>query len=153
MKLIAHRGLIYGPNGQLENNPSQIESVLKQGFDVEVDVWYQQGQWFLGHDRPTYMVDFDFLKQPGLWIHAKNLDALYALGSTILNYFWHQKDDFTLTSEGFIWTYPNMPLTAHSICVMPEWEDIEFKNLPEYCYGICSDYVSNPNFQRLITRS
>ena len=23
-----------------------------------------------------------------------------------LNYFWHQTDDFTLTSHGYIWTYP-----------------------------------------------
>jgi hypothetical protein len=153
MKLIAHRGLIYGPNSQLENNPTQIESVLQKGFDAEVDVWYEHGQWFLGHDRPMYEIDFTFLQKPGLWIHAKNLDALYALGSTVLNYFWHQKDDFTLTSEGFIWTYPGLPLTAHSICVMPEVGDNEFNNLPQYCYGICSDYVSNPKFQQLITRN
>lgn len=153
MKLIAHRGLINGPNPELENHPDMIKNVLHIGYDVEIDVRYIKGEWFLGHDEPTYKVDFDFFKHPGLWIHAKNLDALYVLTTSYLNFFWHQNDDFTLTNNGYIWTYPGKELTADSVCVMPEWNDPEFKNLPKDCYGICSDYVSNPKFQQLITRS
>jgi hypothetical protein len=29
--------------------------------------------------------------------------------------FWHQKDDFTITSQGFIWTYPGKPVCKNSI--------------------------------------
>lgn len=152
MRLIAHRGLIYGPNALLENNPDVIKSTLDKGYDAEIDVWFIKGECFLGHDAPMYKVDLQFLDREGLWIHAKNLDALYELGTTNLNYFWHQNDDFTLTNKGFIWTYPGLELTADSVCVMPEWSNLEFNNLPQGCYAICSDYVSNPKFQQLITR-
>jgi hypothetical protein len=142
MKLIAHRGLINGPDIDLENRPEQIKLALGQGFDCEVDVWFQDDQWFLGHDRPDYKIDFEFLEQPGLWIHAKNLNALYVLGAdTKLNFFWHQNDDHTLTSLGYIWTYPGKPLTLNSISVMPEWTYPDLSAYKPNCFGICSDYV------------
>jgi hypothetical protein len=144
MKLIAHRGLVDGPDSNLENLPGQILLSLKAGYDCEIDVRYINGKWMLGHDKPDFEVPFEFLKHPGLWIHAKNLDALYVLGADkSLNYFWHQEDDYTLTSQGYIWTYPGKTLVNDSICVMPEWHDPEFKTiLKTNCYGICSDYVN-----------
>ena len=51
--------------------------------------------------------------------------------------FWHQEDDFTLTSRGFIWTYPGKELTLKSICVLPESTDNEIGE----CFGICSDVI------------
>jgi hypothetical protein len=142
MKLIAHRGLINGPEKEFENKPAQIETALDMGFDCEIDVWFKDGEWWLGHDDPTYLVDFKFLEQPGLWIHAKNLPALHILGEDPkLNFFWHQEDDFTLTSQGYIWTYPGKLLTDRSISVMPEWNDPNFNNLNFNCFGICSDYI------------
>ena len=142
MRFIAHRGLINGPDVNLENRPAVIEDALRQGFDCEIDVWYKDQQFFLGHDFPDYQVSFDFLLQKGLWLHAKNLDALYVLGANSqMNYFWHQEDDFTLTSQGYIWTYPGKELTSNSIQVMPEWEDKSLKNINSTCFGICSDYV------------
>jgi len=143
MKLIAHRGLINGPNHHIENSKMQITIALNKGFDVEVDVWYIRDCWYLGHDMPQYQTDIEFLSQPKFWIHAKNIDALYQLTKTKLNYFWHEEDKFTLTSHGYIWTYPNNQLTEHSICVMPNWHDGELQNAKiAGCYGICSDYVA-----------
>ena len=49
--------------------------------------------------------------------------------------FWHQEDDVTLTSEGYMWTYPGKELTTNSIAVLPE-EEIEVE-----VAGICSDYI------------
>jgi hypothetical protein len=142
MRYIAHRGLINGPDKDLENNPTQIKTVLRQGYDCEVDLWWNKGQWMLGHDEPTYPTTFEFLEQPGLWIHAKNLDALYVLTATSLNYFWHQEDDCTLTSHNYIWTYPGKQLTKHSVMVMPEYVDSTLQNTVGVdCYGICSDYI------------
>jgi len=143
MKLIAHRGLINGPDSNLENLPGQILLSLQAGYDCEIDVRYINGKWMLGHDNPDYEVPFEFLEQPGLWIHAKNLEALYVLGADAkLNFFWHQEDDFTLTSQGYIWTYPGKPLTAQSVCVMPEWDkELDLTTFKPDCYGICSDYV------------
>ena len=143
MILIAHRGLINGPDSVFENSPKAIKLAFSKGYHCEIDVRYIEGRWFLGHDEPTYEVDYEFLRQPNLWIHAKNLDALYVLGAEQhrLNFFWHQEDDFTLTSQGYIWTYPGKELTSNSIQVMPEWEDKSLKNINSTCFGICSDYV------------
>jgi hypothetical protein len=142
MKLIAHRGLTNGPNSNLENHPDQIMLALNQGYDCEIDLWILDNQYYLGHDAPTYEIDWKFLENRGLWIHAKNIEALYVLGAdNRLNFFWHQEDDFTLTSQGHIWTYPGKSITNNSVVVLPEWHDPEFKNLDLNCYGICSDYI------------
>jgi hypothetical protein len=142
MKLIAHRGLTSGPNSNLENHPDQIMLALNQGYDCEIDLWILDNQYYLGHDAPTYEIDWKFLENRGLWIHAKNIEALYVLGAdNRLNFFWHQEDDFTLTSQGHIWTYPGKSITNNSVVVLPEWHDPEFKNLDLNCYGICSDYI------------
>ena len=148
MKIIAHRGLVDGPNKKLENEPSSIMIALDMGFDVEIDVNYCNKRWMLGHDAPVHPVDIEFLLQPGLWLHVKNLAAMLALSTYDVNYFWHQEDDYTLTSKGYIWTYPGKQLTHKSVCVLPEWQDTKLINLPKHCYGICSDYVSDAAFQK-----
>jgi hypothetical protein len=147
MVYIAHRGLIDGPNKTLENNPDHITKVLDMGYDAEIDLRVIDSKLFLGHDTPDYLIDASFLKKTGLWIHAKNLEALYWLNHTNYNYFWHQNDDFTLTSHNWIWAYPGKELTPNSIMVMPEWNKTveELTNLKENCFGICSDYVSVMN--------
>ena len=143
MIYIAHRGLFAGPDANLENRPEQIKEALHQGYDCEIDVWYKaDGEWFLGHDGPDYQVDYDFIAQEGLWLHAKNLAALYYLTGTPLNYFWHESDDYTLTSHHYIWAYPEKQLSKHSIMLMPELADPELISTKAVdCFGICSDWV------------
>ena len=149
MKLISHRGNINGPNPLKENSPEYIDLAIDQGYDVEIDIRYDafDGKFYLGHDDPQYVVTPYWLAQhmDHLWIHCKNIDALYHfVGKTGgYNYFWHQEDNFTLTSKGYIWTYPGKTYTPKSIVVMPElnkpnWDQITVMN----CYGVCSDYVS-----------
>ena len=53
------------------------------------------------------------------------------------HYFWHQEDDYTITSRGFIWTYPGKKLFPNSICVLPEHANYKDIN----CKGICSDFI------------
>jgi hypothetical protein len=59
-----------------------------------------------------------------------------------LNYFWHQSDDYTITSNGYFWTYPGKSIGSKSIIVLPEIIDgIEVvKMLAERPYGVCTDY-------------
>jgi hypothetical protein len=151
MILIAHRGLINGPNRQLENTEFAITVALTEGFDVEVDVWFDENDqsWFLGHDGPTHNTTLEFLSQPGLWLHCKNMPAANKLRASIcgypnLNFFWHENDQRTLTSQGYWWTFPNQELGYASVAVMPEWY-INVENLDLCktwnCSGICSDYV------------
>jgi hypothetical protein len=148
MKLIAHRGNIDGPNSSYENSIEYIDNALKTNYDVEIDIWLKGDEFYLGHDHPQYQVSMDWLigRKNNLWIHCKNIESLNFFSNSLINfnYFWHQKDDFTLTSQNYIWTYPGKLHTLKSIIVMPEW-DIKlesFSNLHQLkCYGICSDYV------------
>ena len=140
MKLISHRGNITGPNHERENHPDYITAAWRKGYDVEIDVWLKDGKFFLGHDNPTYEVDWKFLTNPALWCHAKNIDALSAMLNCGAHCFWHQSDDVTLTSKGFMWTFPGQQLTKMSVCVMPGFKtEQDISN----CYGICSDWIQN----------
>jgi hypothetical protein len=142
MKYIAHRGLTEGPDINLENRPEQIVKSLNEGFDCEIDLWIVNSDFYLGHDRPDYPINKQWLDRLGLWIHAKNLAALRWLTTTDLEYFWHQEDDFTLTSHNYIWTYPGKELTQRSIMVVPERIDKTlYHAINASCYGVCSDYV------------
>ena len=144
MILISHRGNINGRNELRENSIEYISEALNSGFDVEIDVWYKDGEWFLGHNGPENYVVLDFLKNDKLWCHAKNIEALNRMLKNNINCFWHQEDDVTLTSNGYIWTYPGKELTEKSIVVMPEkylekWWKYDFKDLS----GICSDHIGS----------
>ncbi len=115
MKLISHRGNILGKQPGLENMPEYVLDTLKKGYDVEIDVWYNNGFW-LGHDEPTFPIGVSFLKNKKLWCHAKNLEALSMMRKeNDIHYFWHQNDDYTITSQKYIWTYPNKLLYCGSI--------------------------------------
>lgn len=144
MILISHRGNINEKKIEKENSLLYIFEALNIGYHVEVDIWLLDNKWFLGHDEPIYEIDimkeFKFLFHK-IYFHCKNLEALQELSKYQDVYcFWHQNDDFTLTSNKYIWTYPGKKLTEKSICVLPElanYTDIELKK----CAGICSDYI------------
>ena len=144
MLKISHRGNLNGKKPELENSPKYIFEAINNGYDVEVDIWYNN-KWYLGHDEPTYEIDLMNLNSlfNRIWFHCKNLQALQELSKiSNINYFWHQNDSFTLTSNKYIWTYPGEKLTEFSICVLPElsnYSKLELKN----CAGICSDFIEN----------
>ena len=144
MKYIAHRGLFSGPNPELENRMDQLETAIAAGFDVEIDLRWHEGMWWLGHDEPTYPISPGWLlkHKDSLWIHCKNIAALDMLCNTSHMYFYHDKDDVTITSNGKFWTYPGKELTRNSIMLMPEWTDPTLANTVNInCVGICSDWV------------
>lgn len=146
MIYISHRGNLVGPDPSKENNPEYVMNAYRKGYDVEIDVWKIGRDFFLGHDGPQYEVDWKFLTNPGLWCHAKNLEALAAMLNCGAHCFWHQQDDAVLTSKGFMWTYPGKDLTRMSVCVMPEWQD--FKQDFGVSYGVCSDYIERIKNER-----
>jgi hypothetical protein len=139
MIIISHRGNISGPDPENENKPEFILKTLKQ-FDCEIDLWNIKGNLYLGHDEPQYAVGLDFLKKQGLWIHAKNIDALNYLHGKKLNYFWHQEDEATITSNGFIWCYPGI-YCKNGITVEIGYNTKVHNDLAESTIkGICTDY-------------
>lgn len=135
---IAHRGNTNGPSIH-ENQIWYVQDALDKGFDVELDVWLVRDKLWAGHDSAQYLIPEDFLFSNAnhLWIHCKNFEALdyFAQSGNSFNYFWHQEDDFTLTSHNFIWTYPGKQVGKWSVIV-----DLDGKT--DYdCYGLCSDYL------------
>jgi hypothetical protein len=78
MILISHRGNIDGKYESQENEPNYIDKAISKGFDVEIDVWYVDGNLLLGHDKPDYFTDFEFIKNRNskLWIHCKNVESV-----------------------------------------------------------------------------
>ena len=143
MIFISHRGNLTGKNPEMENKPSYISDALNQGYHCEVDVWFVDNKFMLGHDKPKYGFPFVLFRSfyNKLWIHCKNTEAISALNdfpeTHLLNYFWHQNDDVTLTSKGYIWAYPGKQPIKSSIAVLPEIHNDD----TTYAIGICSDNI------------
>jgi hypothetical protein len=138
---IAHRGNTNGPSDR-ENEPNYLLDAIAQGYEIEVDVWLVGGNLWLGHDYAQYQIDYTFLYKIAdkSWFHCKNLEALEYFNDRLssLNYFWHQEDNFTLTSNGYIWTYPGQPTTHKSVIVdLEAFDTSKYKKVP---YAICTDY-------------
>ncbi len=140
--IIAHRGNLSGPNEKYENSPRYIEEAIKEGFNVEIDVWVLGNDIYLGHDRPTFLSSLNWLENNyyDLWCHCKNFNALQYLLNHSINCFYHTNEDYVLTSHSFIWTYPNqnLYLSNNSIAVMPE--KVKNWDIKNAC-GVCTDYA------------
>jgi hypothetical protein len=145
MILISHRGNLTGKNLELENKPEYVDEALSLGYDVEIDLWFNNNKLFLGHDFPQYEIEFSWLKKrnKNLWVHCKNVESLLFLKNSkeLINYFWHENDKITLTSINHIWVYPGNQPIKNSISVLPEM----FNDDVSECIGICSDYIKNYN--------
>lgn len=140
MKPISHRGNLIGPDPKIENNPIHIQMLIDSGMECEVDLWAADGKLWFGHDQGDYWVTPGYIKQRGLWVHCKNLAALEVcaeIGS--INFFWHQNDDYTLTSKGFIWTYPDkQPPQSQNGVIVDLSRDWRSRG---YNCRVCADYV------------
>lgn len=138
MKIISHRGNLSGPNPKYENSPNYIQKAIDAGFEVEIDVWFLNNNFYLGHDSPDYLIELTWLKEKAdkLWCHAKNFETVYEMSKEkILNYFWHENDKMTLTSQGVPWCYPgNFILNGITVCLNKTIKDINVM-------GICTDYA------------
>lgn len=140
---ISHRGNINGPDPINENTIESIFTAIGKNFDVEIDVWVIDSIIYFGHDEPQRIIDKFIIDKIGNkgWFHCKNLEALefFSKEYNKYNYFWHQSDDHTLTSNGHIWTYPGKMVGFKSIIVDLNL-DQEYSK--EDIAGICTDFPS-----------
>jgi hypothetical protein len=145
MRIISHRGNLYGP-GKNENIPKFIDICLENNFDCEIDLWYQFGRLKLGHDAGENEIDMSWLsaRKDYLWVHCKNSDAVSLLSrhsEKTLNFFWHEQDAYTLTSNNKLWTYPGKNLIPDSVAVLPElWFEESMVSEIIKCYAVCTDF-------------
>ncbi len=138
MRLIAHRGNINGPIPERENQPDYIQEALDAGYDVEADIWYQDGRFYLGHDKPETRVSFLYLSSPRLWFHAKNPEALHIMIQyDDIHCFFIGDEGVTLTSKKIIYGYPTKRLPPQSVAIMID----SIEGYQDDLFGLCSDYV------------
>ena len=146
MIYISHRGNLTGPNPEFENQPGYIEQAIAQGFDVEVDLWVNESGIFLGHDGPKYQVPTEWLvdRTNQIWVHCKNTQALNFSLKNELHCFFHNIDDYTITSRGYVWAYPGKASTSTKcIKVLPEFSGEMNSDWSAQYSGTCSDFVED----------
>lgn len=142
MKVIAHRGNIDGREPGRENHPDYLQAALWAGFDVELDVWVIDGQFYLGHDKPRFQTNYEFLLRTAgrSWIHAKDVDALKVLlENSAFNVFCHDNDTRTITTKGYIWTRSG----EEDFCQRSILLELDNPRLPHSeVAGICTNYAN-----------
>lgn len=147
MKVISHRGNIRGSIPEKENRPSYIDCAIGNGFNVEVDLRFIDGEYWLGHDAPDYKVNINWLnkRKEYLWIHCKNLNA--AIKCKNFNSFCHTNDPYIYTSNNKLWVH-DLKCDMNSDVIIPliniesidKLNSLDLEKIKDV-YAICTDYV------------
>lgn len=159
MIIISHRGNLTGPNTAThgENHPDSLLNAVDRKLHVEADIqdlYYEKGKCIitLGHDGPEYkstmLDDWPDHYLDCVIFHCKNVQVLSKLhqfqadnyNQCDFKHFFHGNDDATLTSNGWIWLYPNSNIKPckFSIRVLPELHN-ERPEMWNFA-GVCTDY-------------
>lgn len=69
---ISHRGNIYGREEDKENCPKYIWNSLREGYNVAIDAWFQDGTWMTGTEAPSYVLDEALQHHEQVWFHPMN---------------------------------------------------------------------------------
>lgn len=149
MIFYSHRGNLYGPKPELENQTEYIETSINGGFNVEIDLRVIGEDLFLGHDFPQYKTSRDWIEQhkEHLLIHVKNFNALSLIVKHNFDwhFFCHNNDSFTVTSKSYIWLH-DMGRKPDRKTIVPLLTKELVDSYDWYCmYGICSDYIAECN--------
>lgn len=57
----------------------------------------------LGHDQPQYDIDYEFLRQDGIWCHAKNMTSFYNMSKDKdIHCFSHDQDEVAFNNKGIL---------------------------------------------------
>ena len=136
---IAHRGNIAGADPKRENTQEYMEEAISAGYGVEVDIHWDRGVLYYGHDHSSQPVDDKFITKRDVFCHAKNIEAIPALMSLGCNVFVHQTDPCVYTSKGQVWCYPGIHVKSDKAI----WLDLHGEplpaDIPSKLYGICGD--------------
>ena len=142
--LISHRGNVNGKQPDKENTVAYIEDALEKGYHCEIDVCKYDGEkFYLGHDEPDTPVTTkiaEFIKQPKVFVHAKDIESIPALLTMGCNVFFHKTDNVVFTSRGQIWCYPGKYVRdiRHAIWLDLDWSPID-PDRKLNCLAVCGD--------------
>lgn len=146
MKIISHRGNLKGIVSNKENRPSYIDCAIGCGYEVEIDIRYINGEFWLGHDTSDYKITKEWIlnRIEDLWYHCKNLDAAIELKKLNPNikYFCHSQDPYIITSTNHFWVH-DLNLKLDENCIIPLLdEESVLKFNDKIVYAVCTDYVN-----------
>ena len=152
MKIISHRGNLYGPNPEWENKPEYILEAIKCGFCVEIDLWViGDDVLYLGHDEPQYKITVEFLNNISpdmILVHCKNAKAISYINeiNPILKVeiFTHCDDEYAFTSRGQLLIHPHSrTLLDGAILMIPEKYErrnqCHITDIDVKLEGVCTD--------------
>lgn len=156
MRFIAHRANLYGPNPDTENTIEAIEECIDKGFDIEIDLHYDNSSrtFWLGHDEPKTKIDLRMLSiwkyHVTVYAHCKTITTLQkfvegGMAQGVIPFF-HDVDDCILLISNQVWIHPravpDMENYTNSILVLPSLRHFvveRAKNILK-AKGICTDY-------------
>lgn len=142
---IAHRGNLNGPDPELENTPEYIRNALDEGFNVEIDIWYDKKEFWLGHDKPFIKLPVELSHIKQLWYHAKDICTYYYLiAARFNNVFFHENDQMAVTNNNFMWIHPNYEDEIDKFQLSQRGVMIQVlpKNIKDMVKGYCSDNIA-----------
>jgi hypothetical protein len=138
-----------GSNPSRENSPSYIDTAISAGYDVEVDINYFGGKFYLGHDTHDYEISESWMenRKNNLWFHCKNLDSAEELCRlSNFQFFCHSTDVFVLTSTNHIWVH-DLSMNLNKSCIIPLLSIDDLSNYDkDIVYAICTDYINFAEF-------
>ena len=161
MEIISHRGNLYGPEPTIENTVKALQVALHKGFSIEFDLWYHEGEYWLGHDKPQKKILpwkihewVEEYPKAMLYCHCKDIVTLqrfvYVHYKHLKNQcipFFHDIDECILLANGNLQVHPKYVNNAYifpeqSIAVLPQLKDFEYydKETMKKFMGICTDH-------------
>jgi hypothetical protein len=137
MILISLRGNINGIEKNKENKPYTVNQVLKSGMHCWVDVWWKDGEFYLGTFEPTYPVNPSFLKIYAIWANAMDFTTLLKLTELNSAHRFFYKGEPLITSSGHIITDTIIDGYESSTILMTD----ESSQYSQSLYGIVSNNI------------
>lgn len=139
--IISHLGNTNGRKPEFENKLPYIQSALKEGWHVCVDVVYYNGGFILPFDGGFHVAPPALLSKQRVWCRAHTAETINALCDINAHCFLHSENFMSLTSAQFVWTLPPHALVPRAIAMAPETADPGWLDSAEPA-GLCSDEPS-----------
>lgn len=145
MNIISHRGNINGKIIDKENSPVYIDAAIGSGYQVEVDLRYVKGFFWLGHDTVQYKISKNWIEKrlDNIWYHCKNLYAAIELKKINPNikYFCHVQDAYVITSTSHFWVH-DLKLKLNKDCIIPLLSKKSVLNWKQQnVHAVCTDFA------------
>lgn len=142
MIVYSHRGNLKGPNSKFENHPDYIDEAIAEGLSVEVDLRFDDKNFYLGHDRAQYKINLDWMlgRKQSLLFHCKEIITFFDPNQ--FHYFCHSKDEFVLTSHLKIWIHDHNLLINSKNLIVPlmNKDQIDKYFDKKSAFDVCTDF-------------